>query len=117
MSYFYIILYLAVFMGEGGQVLLKIGSGRGGLDLGIICLSTWVMLGFGAMGMSMLLSVRGLSVVPLRDMAFILPAAYVLVPLFSRIFLKEKVNARVMTGTIILIMGIALFNIPLITLF
>lgn len=117
MTFFYIVLYLAVFVGAVGQVLLKIGSGREGLDLGIICVNIWVILGLGAMVVSMLLSVRGLSLVPLRDMAFILPTAYVLVPLFSRIFLKEKLNARILTGTLILVVGVVLFNLPIINLF
>jgi len=115
--FFYLILFLAVILAAAGQVMLKFGAGVGGLDLGIIRLNVWVILGLGAMVMSMLLSVRGLSVVPMRDMAFILPTVYVLVPVFSRIFLKERLNGRTVFGTVIMIAGIFIFNMPTMQLF
>lgn len=117
MTVFYMILFLAVLLGAAGQVLLKIGAGAGGLDVGIMRLNIWVVLGLGAMVMSMLLSVRGLSVVPLRDMAFILPTVYIAVPVFSRMFLKERINGRTIIGTLIMTAGIVTFNIPIIHLF
>jgi drug/metabolite transporter (DMT)-like permease len=115
--FFYLLIYIAVFLAAAGQIMLKIGSGAGGIDLGIIRLNFWVCLGLGAMVFSMLLNVRALSVVPLRDMAFILPTVYVLVPLFSRIFLKEQLGRRTIIGTMILIAGVVIFNIPMKELF
>jgi drug/metabolite transporter (DMT)-like permease len=58
-----------------------------------------------------------MSVVPLRDMAFILPAVYVLVPLFSKIFLKERFGKQTIIGTLIMVVGIVIFNIPMNELF
>lgn len=116
--FFYLLIYIAVFLAAAGQVLLKIGSGAKGIKLlGIIWLNVWVILGLGAMMLSMLFSVRGLSVVPLRDMAFILPTVYVLVPLFSRVFLKERLGRRTILGTGILIAGVVIFNVPVKDLF
>ncbi len=105
-------MYIAVFMAAIGQIMLKIGSGKDGYNLGIIQLNIWVVSGLGAMVLSMLLNVRALSVVPLRDMAFIMPTIYILVPLFSKIFLKEQMGRRVVVGTLIMITGIIIFNIP-----
>lgn len=112
MTFFYVLIYIAVLLAAAGQVMLKLGSGAGGLNLGILRLNLWVFLGLVAMVMSMLLSVRGLSVVPLRDIAFILPTVYIVVPLFSWIFLKDKLEKRTIIGTMILALGIFLFNIP-----
>lgn len=117
MTKYYAIIYLAVFLAAAGQILLKQGSGRGGLDLMILRLNRRVALGLGAMAMSMLLNVRALSVVPLRDMAFILPTVYILVPLFAHFFLRERLNRRTIIGTVIIIAGVILFNLPMARLF
>lgn len=117
MTIFYLIMYLAVLLAATGQVLLKIGAGANGLNLGVMRLNIWVIFGLGAMVLSMLLNVRGLSVVPLRDMAFILPTVYIAVPFFSRIFLKERLKRRTLIGTLIMIAGIVVFNIPITRLF
>lgn len=112
MIFYYFIGYIAVLLAATGQILLKIGSGKDGINLRIIQLNVWVFLGFWAMGFSLLLNVRALSVVPLRDMAFIMPTIYFLVPVFSKIFLKEQLGRRVVIGTLVMILGIILFNIP-----
>jgi drug/metabolite transporter (DMT)-like permease len=113
MTMFYIFIYLAVVLAAAGQILLKQGSGRGGLNLGILRLNSWVALGLLAMTLSMLLSVRALSVIPLRDLAFILPTVYILVPLFARIFLGERMSRQTIFGTVVIILGVILFNLPM----
>ena len=116
MILYYTLIYIAMFLAAAGQVMLKLGAGAGGIDLAIIRVNIWLFLGLGAMFLSMLLNVRGLSVVPLRDMAFILPTVYILVPLFSWLFLKEKIGRRTIIGTFILVAGIIIFNIPMVDL-
>lgn len=117
MTFSYLLLSLAVILAAAGQVLLKKGAGSGGLNLVILRLNIWVVLGLFGMVLSMLLNLKALFIVPLRDMAFILPTVYIMVPLFSRLFLKEELNSRIIIGTAILILGIVLFNIPVIRLF
>jgi drug/metabolite transporter (DMT)-like permease len=117
MTKYYVIIYLAVFLAAAAHIMLKYGSGRGGLNLIIMRLNLWVVLGMGAMVLSMLLNVRALSVVPLRDMAFIMPTVYVLVPLFARIFLKERLTRQTIVGTMFIIAGVVLFNLPTVRLF
>lgn len=112
MIFYYAIIFLAVFLAAAGQILFKIGAGSGGVDMKFFHINKWVIMGLVTMVFSMLLNVRGLSVVPLRDMAFILPSLFIIVPLFSRIFLKERVGKRTIAGTVILVLGIILFNIP-----
>lgn len=114
--FFYIILYASVLLGAAGQIMLKLGAGAGGLNLGLLRINTWVVLGLGAMVLSILLSVRGLSVVPLRDLVFILPTVYIAVPLLAHIFLKETLSYRTLIGTLIIIIGIVVFNIPMMQL-
>jgi len=114
---YYAIIYLAVALAAAGQVLLKQGSGKGGRKFGVLRLNLLLVLGLGAMVLSMILNVRALSVVPLRDMAFIMPMVYILVPLLARIFLKERLNRRTIVGTMVIILGVILFNLPMPQLF
>ncbi len=109
----YLLLYIAITLAAAGQVLLKHGAGRGGLDVGILRLNLWVVLGLGAMVGSMLLSVRALSVVPLRDVAFILPAVFILVPVFAWLFLGERISRATVIGTVIILVGMVAFHLPL----
>lgn len=106
MAVFYTISYLAQLLAAGGQILLKLGSSKGWLNIR-------VLLGLIAMILSMLLNVRALSVIPLRDMAFILPTTYILVPVFSYIFLGERINPQTIAGTVIIIIGVVVFNLPI----
>lgn len=116
-KYYYAIMYFAVFLAAAAHIMLKYGSGRGGLNLIILRLNLWVVLGMGAMVLSMLFNVRALNKVPLRDMAFIMPTVYVLVPLFARIFLKERLTRQTIVGTMFIIAGVVLFNLPTVRLF
>lgn len=112
MTFYYTIIFVAVVLGVAAQLLLKIGAVRSGLNIGIMVLNTSVAIGLGLMVLSMLLSVRALNVIPLRDMAFILPSAYILIPFFSHLFLKERISRRTLVGTLIVIIGMVLFNMP-----
>ena len=115
MTMYYILIYLAVVLVAAGQVLLKQGSGRGGLNLGILRLNLYVTLGLAALAMSMFMNVRALSVVPLRDVAFIMPTVYILVPLFARIFLRERFSRRTILGTLLILVGMIIFNLPILS--
>jgi len=113
MTVFYAISYVAQFLAAGGQLLLKLGSNREGWNMVVLRLNTRVLLGLIAMIVSMLLNVRALSVIPLRDMAFILPTTYILVPVFSYIFLGERINPQTIAGTVIIVIGVVVFNLPI----
>ena len=116
MTIFYILVYLAIVLAAVGQILLKMGSSKKGFKLLTINLNLWVALAILSMIVSLFLSIRALSVVPLRDMAFILPTVYILVPLFARIFLKERLNRQIIIGTLLIIIGIIIFNLPTVRL-
>lgn len=108
---YYVMIYIAMFSAACGQVLLKKGALPSVTRKCGPALNGWVILGLGAMILSMLLNVRGLRYVPLRDMVFILPTTYILVPIFSWAFLKEPIGRRTLIGTCIIMIGILLFNI------
>ena len=117
MIFSYTLIFIAVFFASAGQIMLKIGSREQGIDFKLVKINLWIITGLVAIIISLLLNVRALRLVPLKDMAFILPTVYILVPIFSRMFLKEKFGKNMIIGTMILLLGIVLFNIPLMQLF
>lgn len=109
---YYILLYLAVILAAVGQIFLKIGANREGIRFLALYINPWVAIGLASMVGSMLLNLKGLHQVPLKDMAFILPSVYILVPLLAKIFLKEQYSKQTMMGTLIIFLGIVIFNLP-----
>ncbi len=114
---YYLLAYMAVLLAATGQILLKQGAGKAGLNLIVLSLNRWVTLGLGIMVLAMLLNVRALSVIPLKDLAFILPTAYILTPVLAHFLLKEQLNCRTIAGTAVIIAGMIIFNWPMAPLF
>ena len=75
-------------------------------------LSPWFILGLLLMTIGMLMNLIGLRHVPLKDMAFILPTIYIATPIFAWIFLGEKPGEKTCIGSVIMLVGVAIFNIP-----
>ncbi len=117
MTRYYLLVYASVFIAAIGQILMKHGTNKKVIDLVILQLNPWLMFGLGCMVLSMLLNIRGLSAIPLRDMAFILPTVYILVPLLSFFFLGERMERHAIAGTVLIVIGMILFNLPLPQLF
>lgn len=109
---YYFLAVSAVLAACFGQILFKYGTARKGISLAGINFNRWILLGGIAMMVSVTFNIKALHVVPLRDMAFITPLSYVIVPLLSRLFLKEKLYHRLVIGTILIVAGVIIFLFP-----
>lgn len=103
---YYLLAYLAVFVAAVAQIILKIGSTKHKRLFNIFTLS-----GLIGMIISLGLSFTALAVLPLREMAFISPIIFILVPFFSHFILKEKISHRTFYGTGLILLGSILFNL------
>lgn len=63
-------------------------------------------LGYTLLLVALALNLLGLLTVPLSQMAFILPITFVLVPLFSLVFLRERLSTRYWFGTLLITAGV-----------
>jgi len=97
--------YLAVLFAAISQIFLKLGIGKKSIVLFIIPINIFILFGLIMMLTSLMFSIRALSILPLREMAFITPIVYVLVPIFSYFFLKENISRRTIIGTFIIVVG------------
>jgi len=103
-----------MFVAGASQVLLKRGTMFGKTEPRTIrsYFNFWVLAGLITMVFGMLMNIKGLRYVPLKSMAFVLPSVYIIIPLFSHLFLKERLGKRLLIGTLVMIVGIIIFNIP-----
>ena len=109
---YYFLLYLAMILGAGAQVMLKVGSRRLHGDCGFFrrYLDPYFVAGLAVMVVATLLNVKGLRHVPLKDMAFILPTIYVMTPIFAHLFLGERLGRRTLIGFVLVVVGVRIFN-------
>lgn len=116
LDFYYILIYIAVAFAAIGQVFLKKGATLKTTPILGLRLNVMIALGIACLICSVLLSVQGMQRVPLRDVAAIIPLAYVFVPFLSRVFLKEPLRPNTLIGTAVIIIGMTLFNIQLLQL-
>lgn len=114
MTKYHALLFSSMLLASGAQILLKMGANRCSEKANVVSrlVHPLVILGLAAMAVSMLMNVRGLRYVPLKDMTFILPTIYIAVPLLAFLFLGEKLQKRTLIGSIVIVIGGIVFNLP-----
>lgn len=106
----YLIMYAAVFAAAFGQLSLKFGART--KSRFYWWMKPWYIAGLSCMVLSLILSLRALRDIPLKDTAFIIPTIYILIPILSCIFLKERFGKKIVLGIVIVTIGIIVFNLP-----
>ena len=109
MKPYYLALYLSVLLTAVSQVMMKIAASSG-----LAALRSKLLLtsAYGLLLLALGMNVYGLQSVPLSHMAYILPATFILVPLFSMLFLGEKQGPRFWLGSGLIVAGALVFNLP-----
>ncbi|NDV27170.1 EamA family transporter [Desulfovibrio sp. JC010] len=102
---YYLVAYFAVLISSTAQVLLKVGVQKKTYRFLGIEFNLYVLFGLGGLFAALLLSIKAMGVVPLKDMTLIVPASYVLVPLFSYLFLKEQFSNKKILGMGFIVIG------------
>ncbi len=106
---YYIALYLSVLLTAISQVMMKLAASS---SLASIRQRLRLAAAYALLLVALGLNVYGLQSVPLSHMAFILPATFVMVPLFSMLFLGEKQGLRFWLGSGLIVAGALIFNLP-----
>lgn len=108
MSY-YILYLISVTIAAFSQLLLKKSANRTHESLLKEYLNPYVIGGYGLLVMSMLLTIDAYRGLAYKNGPIIESLGYVLVMLLSGIFLKEKITARKIAGTALILAGILVF--------
>ncbi len=108
MSY-YILYLISVTIAAFSQLLLKKSANRTHESLLKEYLNPYVIGGYGLLVVSMLLTIGAYRGLAYKNGPIIESLGYVLVMLLSGIFLKEKITARKIAGTALILVGILVF--------
>jgi len=105
----YGILYGSAFIVAVSQVCLKWGASRPYRIAPFV--NIWIITGYVLVLSALVLNIVGLKHVPLKHMAFVLPATYIFVSVLSRIVFKESFTGRKCWGILLIIAGTVVFNL------
>lgn len=106
---YYILYLISVTIAAFSQLLLKKSANRTHESLLKEYLNLYVIGGYGLLVVSMLLTIGAYRGLAYKNGPIIESLGYVLVMLLSGIFLKEKITARKIAGTALILVGILVF--------
>ena len=106
---YYILYLISVTIAAFSQLLLKKSANRTHESLLKEYLNLYVIGGYGLLVVSMLLTIGAYRGLAYKNGPIIESLGYVLVMLLSGIFLKEKITARKIAGTALILVGIWVF--------
>lgn len=111
MNKFYFILYFfSVFIASCSQILLKISANKQHDSAIKEMLNPLVFCAYSILVGSMVLTTIALKKVPYKLGGVIESSGYLLVLIFSWLFLKEKIKRNQWIGGMLIIVGIYIFN-------
>ena len=106
---YYILYLISVTIAAFSQLLLKKSANRTHESLLKEYLNLYVIGGYGLLVVSMLLTIGAYRGLAYKNGPIIESLGYVLVMLLSGIFLKEKITARKIAGTALILVWILVF--------
>lgn len=109
---YYAAAYLGVVMTAVSQLCFKLGADRSKAH-GVLSVFTnpYSVAAYGMLFAVTLLNLFAYRRLPLKISVVVLPFTYILVGLFSFVFLKERVSAQQLLGAGVIILGIVVFNV------
>jgi len=108
-----LVAFTSVLLSCLAQVLLKKSSAEEKSHVIFDYLNLKVIVSYGIIFVCMLLTVYAFTGMYYRYGAVIESLAYLLIMLFSRVFLKEKITRRRVIGNCIIVLGVIIFAINL----
>ena len=107
---FYTIVILGVFASSCSQILLKKSADSTHKSWLASMLNWRVILAYAIFFGSLLLNITAMSKgVNLKDMPVLESLGYVFVPILSWVFIKEKIDKRMLVSMCLIIIGIIIF--------
>jgi len=109
----YLAIGFAVIITVFAQLFLKKGANYGVKKKSLLSLylNKYSLTGFSLFLIVTLLSLFALQKLELKELVFILPMTYLLLPLLSKLYLKEELSNMRILGMLFIILGILVFNL------
>lgn len=107
---YYLLVILSVLAAAGAQMLLKQGAKKQFTTFIRQYLNTWVIGGYGIMGVSLILNIFCLSKgVQVKEISIIESLSYLFVPLLSWLIFKETITWRKAGAIAVIMVGVVVF--------
>lgn len=109
MNKYMLLLVLSVAVASFSQILLKKSAGKTYESVLREYLNPLVIIGYGMMMVSTLLTVAGYEGLEYKNGAVIESLGFVLVMILSRLFFGEKITKKKLLGNSLILLGIIIF--------
>ena len=107
---YYLLVILSVLAAAGAQMLLKQGAKKQFTTFIRQYLNTWVIGGYGIMGVSLILNIFCLSKgVQVKEISIIESLSYLFIPLLSWLIFKETITWRKAGAIAVIMVGVVVF--------
>ncbi len=110
MNNYVVILIISVFVASCSQILLKLSASEEHEVFWKEYVNLKVMLGYGMMVCSTVLTILALRGMDYKKEAIIESVGYLFVMILGRIFLKEKITRKKLIGNFLILFGILVFH-------
>lgn len=111
MNRFFLVKMMDTTMAAFSQILLKVSANKTYKNRIFEMLNPLVIISYGILFTTMLMSIYALKGISISMANVIESFNYILVPVLSFIFLKEKINRTQLIGIAVIIAGIIIFMI------
>lgn len=108
-AYYFGLYLLSVIVASFSQILLKKSAQTAHASWLREYLNPWVILGYGMLFVSMLLTILAFRGIEYKNGAIIESLGYVLVILLSRLFFGEKITRQKLLGTGCILAGMVIY--------
>ena len=108
-KFFLMIGLLSVVIASFSQVMLKLGAGKTYSSKIREYLNIYVIGGYGMMFVSMILTILAYSHLSFLSVPVVEAVGYVLVPVLSYFFFKERISIRKVAGILFILTGIMIY--------
>lgn len=109
MNKYIVFLLLSVVIASASQLLLKKSAMKTYDSIIKEYLNPWVIVGYGLMALSLLLTVLAYNGLEYKNGPVIESTGYLLIMFLSAIFFKEKITKKKIIGNAIILLGIFVF--------
>lgn len=106
---YWIVMFLAVIISSGSQMLLKKGATIKYDSVIREYLNPWVISGYGLMVLSTLCVIYAYRGLAYKNGAIIESLGYILIMVLSRVLFGEKITKKKLIGNLIILAGVLVF--------
>ncbi len=111
MNIYALVKLVGTFISSGAQILLKISANQEHKSRITEIVNPLVIISYGIFFMSVFMSVYALKGISLAFSAIIESVSFILIPVFSYLFLKEKISRSQVFGIVLIVIGMIIYNL------